>query len=177
MTTTQCRLTILSLVAALALVLGFVLVPMMGSAQSATPAVASPAADTLLAQGEQTYNNLCIACHRPGGMGVKGIFPTLAGDPFVKVDDPSVVIATVLNGRGGMPRFGGSFNDEQIAAIVTYIRASWGNDASAVTPEQVAAIRAYYSATPVAGTPVVNTEQSPHGETTQPPANAATPTP
>lgn len=173
MTTTQCRLAVLSLITAIGLALVFLLIPLMGSAQTASPA-ATPA-QSLIAQGETTYTTLCIACHRPGGMGVQGIYPALAGDALVKLNDPTVMIATVLNGRGGMPRFAGSFNDTQIAAIVSYVRSAWGNNASAVTPAQVAAVRASFAATPVAGTPVANTEQSPHGGQTQPPA--ATPTP
>lgn len=172
MTTTQCRLAILSLASAAALAVVFLLIPFMSSAQSATPATTS--ANSLIVEGEKTYNNVCIACHQAGGMGVKGVYPTLAGDPFVKLTDPKVVISTVLNGRGGMPRFDDSFSDEQIAAIVSYIRSAWGNNASAVTPDEVAAIRASFAATPAAGSPVANTAQGPQGETT--PA-AATPTP
>ena len=173
MTTTQCRLAVLSVISVAAFVIIFLLAPMMGSAQSATPAVAP--AQSLIVEGEKTYNNLCIACHRAGGKGVDNIYPALAGDALVKLDDPTVVIATLLNGRGGMPRFGGSFDDEQIAAIVSYIRSSWGNNASAVTPDQVAKVRASFVVTPTAGSPLVSTEQSPHGGQTQP--SAATPTP
>lgn len=172
MTKVQCRLAILSVVAALALAFVFLLIPMLGSAQSATPKAET--GQSLIVEGEKTYNNLCIACHRAGGKGVSGIYPALAGDALVKLDDPTQVIATVLNGRGGMPRFGGSFDDQEIAAIVSYVRSAWGNNASAVTPDQVATVRASFAASPVAGTPVVNTEQSPHGQNEGP---AATPTP
>jgi mono/diheme cytochrome c family protein len=52
------------------------------------------------------------------------------------------VAHVILNGRGGMPKFGGDLTDEQIAAIATYVRAAWGNAAGAVTAQTVAAERA-----------------------------------
>lgn len=115
--------------------------PFLSNAQEASPA-ASPASTDQLAMGEKIFGNVCIACHQPGGVGVTGIFPNLAGNPLITVEDPTYVITTVLNGRGGMPRFAGTYNDEQIAAVVTYIRGSWGNTGAPVTAEQVAKVRA-----------------------------------
>jgi mono/diheme cytochrome c family protein len=115
--------------------------PFLGDAQEASPA-ASPAATDQLAMGEQIFGSVCIACHQPGGVGVEGIFPNLAGNPLITTEDPTYIITTVLNGRGGMPRFAGTYNDEQIAAIVTYVRGSWGNTGGPVTAEQVAKVRA-----------------------------------
>ena len=83
----------------------------------------------------------CSACHRADGMGVKGAFPALAGDPFV-VGPKVNPVTRVLNGRGGMPTFKADLTDDQIAAILTYVRASWGNHADAVKPADVAAVRA-----------------------------------
>jgi cytochrome c6 len=113
-------------------------------AQDATPSPgASPVGETdLMTTGDTIFNSVCIACHQAGGKGVEGIYPALAGDPLVTLDDPTVVIQTVLTGRGGMPTFAGIYNDEQLAGVITYIRGSFGNTASPVTPEQVAAVRA-----------------------------------
>ena len=59
--------------------------------------------------------------------------------------DPEPVIATVLNGRKGnlgqMPTWKDKLDDQQIAAVVTYIRQAWSNRAPAVTPAMVAATR------------------------------------
>ncbi|MGC4193164.1 MAG: cytochrome c [Thermomicrobiales bacterium] len=112
--------------------------PFMSGAQESTPATPNDQ----LAMGEQIFTGVCIACHQPGGAGVQGIYPNLAGNPLITIDDPTYVITTVLNGRGGMPRFAGTYDDEQIAAIVTYIRGSWGNTGAPVTAEQVAKVRA-----------------------------------
>lgn len=131
-----------------ALIMVLALTPFMGQAQDATPA---PTEDELIAQGEEIYNSVCIACHQPGGKGVGNIFPALNGNPLVTLEDPSYPITTVLNGRGGMPRFAGTYDDTQIASIVTYVRQAWDNDAGAVSPDQVAAIRnPELAATPVA---------------------------
>jgi mono/diheme cytochrome c family protein len=91
--------------------------------------------------GESQFVATCSACHQVTGLGIKGAFPALAGDPFV-VGDPQAVISTVLNGRGGMPAWKGELTDAQAAAIVTYVRSAWGNKAAAVTPEMVATERA-----------------------------------
>ncbi|MGN6030988.1 MAG: c-type cytochrome [Thermomicrobiales bacterium] len=130
---------ILALVSMVAIVLAGV-APYMSDAQESTPA-ATPATDQL-AMGEKIFGNVCIACHQPGGAGVPGIFPNLAGNPLVTLDDPTYVITTVLNGRGGMPRFAGTYDDEQVAAIVSYIRGAWGNTGAPVTADEVAKVRA-----------------------------------
>jgi cytochrome c6 len=73
----------------------------------------------------------CSACHQRNGKGLPGVYPALAGDAFVTGAVEQVVF-TVLNGRGGMPTFGKDLTNEQIADIITYIRASWGNHAPPV---------------------------------------------
>jgi cytochrome c6 len=143
-------------------------------AQNATPE-ASPVTETdLIATGGQIFNSVCIACHQANGAGVEGVYPKLAGDPFVTLEDPAPVVQTLLTGRGGMPIFAGIYNDEQIAGVVSYIRTSLpGNNASAVSPEYVQQIRNQLAATPVpetAATPGGISGQNPEGP-------AGTPTP
>jgi cytochrome c6 len=117
------------------------LVGMRARSASGTP-VGSPAvADPLVTQGQQVYDTICVACHQPGGKGVPGVFPALAGNQLVTLDDPQYVIATLITGRGAMPQFGAYVTDDQIAAAVSYIRQAWGNRAGPVTPAQVEAIR------------------------------------
>jgi mono/diheme cytochrome c family protein len=64
------------------------------------------------------------------------VFPNLAGNPIVKGEDPTAVIAIVLHGRRSMPSFG-SLPPEELAEIISYIRHAWGNGAAPVTPTQV----------------------------------------
>jgi cytochrome c oxidase subunit II len=91
----------------------------------------------LMDVGETVYIAECAACHMEDGTGSDGIFPALVDNPLVLDDDPGPVIEIVLYGRGAMPSFGERLDDEQIAGVVTYIRNTWGNDASVVTPEEV----------------------------------------
>lgn len=95
---------------------------------------------------------MCSACHQADGKGLAGVYPPLAGSDWV-TGDPNIPIAIVLHGMQGPVTVNGqqynslmaplgSLSDEQIAAILTYERASWGNSASAVTAAQVAQVRA-----------------------------------
>jgi mono/diheme cytochrome c family protein len=99
------------------------------------------AADT----GQSLYNDNCSACHQKTGLGVKGAFPALAGDKLVKGPAP-LLVTTVLNGRGGMPAFKSDLTDAQLAQVLTYIRAAWGNKAAPVTGADIAAGRRKTSA-------------------------------
>lgn len=92
------------------------------------------------APGEQTFLDSCAACHQATGLGRPPSFPALKGDKFV-VGPKAAVVATVLNGRGGMPAWKSELNDQQVAGVVSYIRSAWGNKAAPVTPAEVAAVR------------------------------------
>ena len=102
--------------------------------------LAAPGLARAQADGHTLFVQNCSACHQVTGKGVPGAFPALAGDPYVKGAKPPV-IKTLLNGRGGMPRFGDQLTNVQIAAAISYIRASWGNAASPVAPKEVAMLR------------------------------------
>lgn len=117
-------MTLASRLAALALVAGF-----------AGPALAAPPSP------QSQYADNCSACHQMTGKGVKGAFPALAGSPLV-VGNARLVTTTVLNGRAGMPAFKDDLSDADLAAILTYVRSSWGNKAGPVRPSDVATARA-----------------------------------
>jgi cytochrome c6 len=122
------------------LTLSLVISPFMSIAQQATSEPVLE--DELLERGEIIFANVCAACHQPGGEGVEGAFPALAGNPLVTLEDPTVVTHVVLYGRGGMPRFNTAYNDEDIAAVVSYVRGGLAeNDADPITPEFVAELR------------------------------------
>jgi mono/diheme cytochrome c family protein len=121
-------------------------------------AAAAPKALDPVALGKRQFQMACITCHQANGRGVPGAFPPLAGSEWANGSEDRA-IRIVLHGLGGevkvgatafngaMPSFGkvpGSgynWRDDQIAAVLTYIRQEWGNQAGPVTPEQVAAIR------------------------------------
>lgn len=100
-------------------------------------ALASPA---LAEDGGSLFQQNCSACHQPKGEGVAGAFPALAGNKFVQ-GDPKGPAYVVTHGRGGMPNFSGDLDDDQISAILSYVRSAWGNQAGALTPALVAEVR------------------------------------
>lgn len=95
--------------------------------------------ETSIARGETLYARNCAGCHGGDGTG-GGNFPALAGNDAV-TGGPAPVIEIVVEGEGSMPAFGDELDDEEIAAVVSYIRNTWGNDAEVVTAEDVAAAR------------------------------------
>ncbi len=77
--------------------------------------------------GAAVYAGACAGCHQPQGQGAAGAgaYPALAGDPRLVAQ--SYVIARVLRGRGAMPPFARTLTDEQVAAVVDYVRTHFGN--------------------------------------------------
>ncbi|MNX69509.1 Cytochrome c-552 precursor [compost metagenome] len=121
--------------------------PKKAEAAAAPAAAAKPAK----VDGKQAYEANCASCHQANGQGLPGMFPPFAGAETPN-GDPKEHIKTVLHGKSGpltvlgkqyngaMPPFP-QLSDEEIAAIITYERTSWGNKGGAVTPEQVKALR------------------------------------
>lgn len=98
----------------------------------------------LMEKGRGLYNTKCAACHQINGQGLPPAFPPLKGSAVVR-GPVAGHLAVVLDGRPGtaMPAWRDQLNDLEIAAIVTYERNAWGNDAgAAVQPRQVRAARA-----------------------------------
>ncbi|MGH9371375.1 MAG: c-type cytochrome, partial [Vicinamibacterales bacterium] len=95
-------------------------------------------------EGKTVYTTLCMACHQENGQGQEKVAPTLVGSGFA-LGEPGVPARILLNGKEGpvglMPPLGAVITDEQIAAVLTYTRRSWGNQATAVDPPMIAEIR------------------------------------
>ncbi len=102
--------------------------------------------------GSDIYYRECIWCHMPDGSGLNKFQPTLAGNPAVLDPEPASTINVTLNGSlrlvvdgkpepYDMPPMRQLLTDEEAAAVITYIRTSWGNKASPVTAEEVAQMR------------------------------------
>ena len=89
--------------------------------------------------GSSIYSQKCSSCHKADGKG-GGPFPALAGNAAVTAKDPAAMIAIVKNGKGIMPAYKSQLSNADIAAVMTFVRTSWGNKASAVTEKQVAAV-------------------------------------
>ncbi len=113
--------------------------------------------DARMKIGEAIFVDTCAACHKRSGEGVAHLFPRLAGNVIATQNDPASLIRIILTGGRGaatdvtptapaMPSLGYRLGDEQVAAVVTYVRNSWGNAASPVSAEMVKALRGQVSA-------------------------------
>ncbi len=105
--------------------------------------------------GKKLFTANCVSCHQSTGLGQAGQFPPLAGSEWVIGDAPNRMIAILLHGlqgpvnvkgnvyNGAMASWEAVFNDEQLAAILTYIRTNgeWGNQASPIQKEAIATMR------------------------------------
>jgi mono/diheme cytochrome c family protein len=117
------------------------------------PGMAAPAAAPVnpMVLGQEIFNT-CTQCHQSNGLGIPGQYPPLVASEFVTGDSRRLT-AILLNGANGpfvvngqaynskMPAWRDQYNDEELAAVMTYIRASWGNKAAPVTKESVAQVR------------------------------------
>ncbi|MBP3191408.1 c-type cytochrome [Natronogracilivirga saccharolytica] len=118
----------------------------------AEPAVAEEEEFDPMQVGSRVYTRLCQSCHQQDGAGVEGAFPPLGGSDWV-VGDPQRPVNIVLRGFEGeivregvtynapMPGFSRQLSDEEVAAVVTYIRNSFDNEAPEVSEDEVAEIR------------------------------------
>jgi mono/diheme cytochrome c family protein len=104
------------------------------------------------ARGARLYLDNCAACHRPDGKGYDRVFPPLAGNPVVLATNPDSVISVVLKGamtprtaptpaQFAMPSFAWRLSDQDVADVATFLRRSWGNDATEVDAAAVSALR------------------------------------
>ena len=95
--------------------------------------------------GRTTYQNLCLPCHQADGRGVDKLAPPLIGSEFALASDPTIPARVVLHGKEGsvalMPSLGTMLSDDEIAAVLTYIRREWGHTAGPVAPADVARTR------------------------------------
>ena len=134
--------------------------PPGGSHASAGGELAGPGEDTMFARGRAVYGSLCGLCHGNDGLGKPGQVPPLAGSEWVNskgVQRLARISLAGLNGKiqaGGrdwnlsMAAMGAALSDADLAAVLTFIRQSWGNQAGAVTADEVNAVRAAMGARP-----------------------------
>jgi len=92
--------------------------------------------------GEELFASVCRGCHMSDGKGASGAgtYPSLAGNSNLEAGGYPVAI--VVNGQRGMPAFGAMMSDDQVAAVVNYLRTHFGNNfQDAVTAEDVKTVR------------------------------------
>ena len=101
-------------------------------------------------KGKGVYTKTCIACHQATGAGIPGAFPPLAKSDYLNAD-VNRAIKQIIKGATGPIVVNGkkyntpmppqALNDQQIADVLTYVYASWGNSNKIITPEMVKAQR------------------------------------
>jgi len=119
---------------------------------------ANPATAAALAKGHEAnrgaeiYDDNCAACHRTDGEGSPKALPKIAGNSSVLAEDPNSLIRLVLAGSAlpgtasapsplAMPGFAWRLSNDEVAQLLTFIRTSWGNQASSVSASEVARVR------------------------------------
>jgi mono/diheme cytochrome c family protein len=126
--------------------------PQGSRAEPTTTRGATQVSASVLARGSALYKNQCANCHQMDGRGQPAAYPPLAQNPSIEMESSVNAIRMVLNGGYppqtagnprpyGMPPFAQILSDEEIAAVVSYIRVSWGNTGQPVTPPEVNALR------------------------------------
>jgi len=122
-------------------------------AGAAEPAKATP---EQLDEGKKNYMTVCIACHQPTGAGLPGVFPSIVKSDYVTGSAERLVVQ-VLKGIQPPFKYNGVtyvqimipqeaiLTDDKIASILTFVRNSFENNASPISPEFVAAVRKHYA--------------------------------
>ncbi|CAH2779446.1 MAG: Putative diheme cytochrome c-553 [uncultured Caballeronia sp.] len=106
----------------------------------------------LLTLGKKVYTENCAKCHAENGLGKPPAYPPLANNQSIQMQSAVNPVRMTLNGgyppstKGnpmphGMPPFAQALSDTEVAAVVTYIRMSWGNHGKPVSPQQVSNLR------------------------------------
>jgi mono/diheme cytochrome c family protein len=106
----------------------------------------------LLTMGKKVYTENCAKCHAENGLGKPPAYPPLANNQSIQMPSAVNPIRMTLNGGyppstegnpmpHGMPPFAQALSDTEVAAVVTYIRMSWGNHGTPVSPQQVSNLR------------------------------------
>ncbi|QPF82368.1 cytochrome c [Bradyrhizobium genosp. L] len=114
------------------------------------PAVAPPS-PAQMSDGERIYRGACVACHEVDGSGSPRVYPPLPGNANLQSANPASTLRIILDGAqtvttprapnsGSMPAYP-KLSDQEVADVATYIRNAWGNAATAVTADDVAAAR------------------------------------
>jgi mono/diheme cytochrome c family protein len=102
--------------------------------------------------GGEIFVRYCATCHQPDGSGVEGAFPSLHQTEWTEGDKGRLIRLVLYGMQGPIEVNGAEYNnvmtphgfltDEQVAAVLTFVRSNFGNDAEAVTPDEVARVRA-----------------------------------
>ena len=119
---------------------------------ASVPESARLVAPSVMETGRHVYVKQCAVCHGDEGKGQAPTYPPLAGNQSIVMASPVNAIRMVLNGGyppgtaknprpHGMPPFAQVLKDDEVAAVLTYVRVAWGNTGTPVTPAQANDLR------------------------------------
>ena len=100
--------------------------------------------------GKTIYNKTCVACHQMNGAGIPGAFPPVAKSDYLNANVNRAIKQVLVGSTGPITVNGKKYvtpmpkqelTDQQIADVLTYVYANWGNNKSVVTTEMVKALR------------------------------------
>lgn len=114
------------------------------------PQAVNPEPGSMMDKGRLAYISGCSGCHGINGEGIPNVAPAMKGNATLAMNTPETVINVVLNGvptttftngqrMYAMPPFAHSMDDTELAALISWIRAEWGGQATSITAEQVKA--------------------------------------
>lgn len=120
--------------------------------REAPPAEPRQADDTTMAAGRKVYGEHCADCHGDRGQGVPAMYPALAGNRAVTLGSPNNLVQAIRHGGFlpttagnprpfGMPPYGQVLSNDDIAAVATYVRQSWGHAAAPVSTLDVLRVK------------------------------------
>ncbi len=117
-------------------------------------ALNQPDSDLHFGQGKLVFEQFCAGCHDSTGSGRPAQAPPLAGsdwvnglpDRLIRIPQLGLTGPIKINGQlvffpSGMPPIGATLSDEDLAAVLSYIRQAWSNHASPISPEQIKRVR------------------------------------
>jgi nitrite reductase (NO-forming) len=103
-----------------------------------------------IARGKEVYVAQCLSCHMEKGEGIEEVYPPLAKADYLMADKKRSIVQVLYGASGEIKVNGKTYNlemtgfdltDQEASDVLNYIRNSWGNKGSAVTPEEVKATR------------------------------------
>ncbi len=123
-----------------------------GTPDRPVPTTTEAESSLLMRLGKSIYDDKCASCHGMKGEGKPPHYPPLAGNQSIQMSSAVNPIRMVLNGGyppgtagnpmpHGMPPFAQALSDDEVAAIVTYIRVAWGNRGAAVSAKEANELR------------------------------------
>lgn len=104
-------------------------------------AVVKNAGKDVVSRGEMLYSSYCVSCHKENGRGLSGVYPALYGSSLVGDTDKLPLLRLVMSGKNEMPAFD-FLSNQDLAIVLSYVRKRFGPQASAVSEQEIKALRA-----------------------------------